>query len=149
MYGFVLGTHNVVRWAVVITGLLAVIRALYGWIGKKSWTQQDRLIGVIFTSSVDIQLLLGLLLYFVFSPITKGALRDFGAAMSIKDMRFFAIEHVFYMLLALIFAHLGSALPKKVDEDGAKFKRAALWFSLALLLILAGIPWARPVFPGI
>ena len=149
MYPFVLAVHNIVRWVVVIAGLLAIGRAFIGWFGKKEWNKQDRLLGLIFTSSVDIQLLLGILLYFVFSPITKGAFNDFGAAMGIKDLRFFAIEHVFYMVLALVFAHLGSALPKKVDEDQAKFKRAALWFGLALLLILAGIPWGRPLFPGL
>ena len=149
MYAFVLGIHNVIRWVVLVAGILAVVRALLGWFGKKEWTKNDRLAGLIFTSSVDIQLLLGVLLYFVFSPITKGAFNDFGAAMAIKDMRFFAVEHVFYMILALVFAHLGSALPKKVDDAVSKHKRAAIWFSLAVLIILAGIPWWRPFFPGL
>jgi ABC-type Mn2+/Zn2+ transport system permease subunit len=149
MYPFVLAVHNLVRWAVVIAGILAVGKALLGWLGKKEWSKQDRLLGVIFSSSMDTQLLLGLLLYFVFSPITKGAFTDFGAAMNIPDQRFFALEHVFYMIFALVFAHLGSMLPKKVDDSQAKFKRATLWFSLALLIILIGIPWWRPLFPGL
>jgi len=149
MYPFVLAVHNVIRWVVLIAGILAAVRALIGWLGKKEWTKQDRLFGMIFTSSVDIQLLLGILLYFVFSPITKGAFGDFGAAMGVKDIRFFAIEHVFYMILALVFAHLGSFLPKKVDDAVSKHKRAAIWFSLAVLIILAGIPWWRPFIPGL
>jgi hypothetical protein len=149
MYPFILALHNIIRWVVIIAGVLAAGKALIGWFGKKEWTKQDRLLGMIFTSSVDIQLLLGLLLYFVFSPITKGAFNDFGAAMAIADLRFFALEHVFYMVLALVFAHLGSMLPKRVDEDRAKFKRAAIWFSLAILIILAGTPWWRPLVPGL
>ena len=149
MYAFVLGVHNIVRWVVLIAGILAVGRALIGWFSKKEWTKQDRLLGVVFTSSVDIQLLFGILLYFVLSPITKGVFSDFGAAMGIKDMRFFAVEHVFYMVLALIFAHLGSALPKKVDDAVSKHKRAAIWFSLAVLIILVGIPWWRPLLPSL
>jgi hypothetical protein len=149
MYPFVLGAHNIFRWVVLIAGILAVGRALMGWFGKKEWTKQDRLIGVVFTSSVDIQLLFGILLYFVLSQITKGAISDFGSAMGIRDIRFFAIEHVFYMVLALIFAHLGSMLPKKVDDSLSKHKRAAIWFSLALLIILVGIPWWRPLLPGL
>ena len=149
MYGFVLAVHNILRWVVLIAGIVAAVRALIGWFGKKEWTKQDRLIGIIFTSSVDVQLLLGILLYFVFSPITKGAFGDFGAAMAIRDMRFFAVEHVFLMVLALVFAHLGSALPKRVDDAVSKHKRAAIWFSLAVLVILAGIPWWRPFFPGL
>jgi hypothetical protein len=148
MYGIILAIHNLIRWVVLIVGVLAAVRALIGWFGKRGWTGQDRLFGVIFASSIDIQLLLGILLYFVYSPITKSAFRDFGAAMSIKDIRFFAIEHVFYMVLALVFAHLGSALPKKVDDAISKHKRAAIWFSLAVLLVLVGIPWSRPFFPS-
>lgn len=149
MYPFVLGVHNIFRWVVLIAGILAVGRALMGWFGKKEWTKQDRLLGVVFTSSVDIQLLFGILLYFVLSPITKGAISDFGSAMGISGIRFFAIEHVFYMVLALIFAHLGSTLPKKVDDSLSKHKRAAIWFSLALLLVLAGTPWWRPLLPSL
>ena len=149
MYPFILSTHNIIRWVTLIAGILAVVFALIGWFGKKEWAKRDRLIGLIYTSSIDIQLLLGILLYFVFSPITKGAFSDFGAAMGIKDIRFFAVEHVFYMVVALVFAHLGSMLPKKVDESAAKHRRAAIWFTLSVLIVLAGIPWWRPLFPGL
>lgn len=151
MYGFVLAVHNIVRWVVVIAGILAVGRALFGWLAKKEWMKQDRLLGVIFTSSVDIQLLLGLILYFVYSNWAMKAILDKGMSfvMGETQYRFFAIEHIFFMVLALVFAHLGSMLPKKADEDQSKFKRAALWFSLSFLIILAGIPWWRPLFPGL
>ena len=151
MYHFVLGVHNIFRWVVLIAGILAVGRALIGWFGKKEWTKQDRLFGMVFTSSVDIQLLLGILLYFVFSSWGLAAILDKGMSfvMGQSQYRFFGIEHAFYMVLALIFAHLGSALPKKVDDSLSKHKRAAIWFSLSLLLILAGIPWWRPLLPSI
>ena len=151
MYGFVLAVHNIVRWVVLIAGILAAVRALIGWFGKKEWTKQDRLLGIIFTSSVDVQLLLGILLYFVFSNWAMKAILEKGMSfvMGESQYRFFAIEHAFFMVLALVFAHLGSALPKKVDDAVSKHKRAAIWFSLAVLVILAGIPWWRPFFPGL
>lgn len=151
MYGFILAVHNIVRWVVLIAGILAAARALIGWFGKKEWTKQDRLFGIIFTSSVDVQLLLGILLYFVFSSWGVQAILDKGMSfvMGESQYRFFAIEHVFFMVVALVFAHLGSALPKKVDDAVSKHKRAAIWFSLAVLTILAGIPWWRPFLPGL
>lgn len=149
MYPVVLAIHNILRWLVLIAGILAAGRALIGWFGKKEWTRQDRLFGVIFTSAMDVQLLFGLSLYLFFSDIVKGAFNDFDAAMGVRDMRFFAIEHVFYMVVALVFAHLGSMLPKKVDEAVAKHRRAAIWFTLSVVIILAGIPWWRPLFPGL
>ena len=68
--------------------------------------------------------------------------------MDVPEMRFYALEHAFMMLLAFVFAHLGSALPKRAADAGAKHRAAAIWFVFALLLVLAGIPWGRPLFRG-
>ncbi|MFN2150419.1 MAG: hypothetical protein ACK2T5_02400 [Anaerolineales bacterium] len=151
MYGFLVASHNVVRWIVVILGLVAVIRSFWGWLGKKEWNTTDRKIGVFFTSAMDVQLLLGVILYFVFSNWGLKAILEKGMSfvMGESQYRFFGIEHAFYMILAVVFAHLGSMLPKKVEASPAKFKRAALWFFLSFLIILIAIPWWRPLFPGL
>ena len=67
MYKVILALHNIIRWLVLIFGLLAFGRGLLGWFGKKEWAGSERKFGLFFTSSVDIQLLLGFLLYFVLS----------------------------------------------------------------------------------
>ena len=149
MYSVVLAIHNILRWVVLILAVIAVVRAYMGWFGKKGWSPIDRKVGMFVGMSIDIQLLVGLLLYVFFSPLTRGALQNFGAAMSVSTMRFFAVEHVVFMVLAVVFAHLGSILPRKVEDALAKHKRAALWFTLTLLIVLAGIPWTRPLFPGL
>jgi hypothetical protein len=149
MYPVILALHNILRWVALILVLAAFVRAVIGWQSKLQWTNTDRKLGMFASISIDIQLLLGLLLYFFLSPLTRTAFMDFGAAMGISELRFFAIEHGFYMLLALVFAHLGSILPRKVENSTLKFKRAALWFGLTLVVILAGIPWGRPLFPGL
>ena len=149
MYAVVLAIHNILRWVVLVLAVLAVVNAYWGWFGRREWTERGRKLGSFLTIGIDIQILSGLLLYIFLSDITKAALRDFSAAMGVADARFFAVEHVVYMLLAVVFAHLGSALPRRVDQDFAKFRRAALWFTLALLLILLGMPWGRPLIPGL
>ena len=149
MYELVLSLHNIIRWVVVILGLYAAIRAFLGWFGKKDWREVDKKSGLFFTIAMDLQLLFGLLLYFVYSEWALKAIVSQGMAfvMGQSEFRFYAIEHGFYMLLGLVFAHMGSALPKKVDDPQAKFKRASIWIGLAILMILAGIPWSRPLFP--
>lgn len=149
MYSIVLALHNIFRWVALILAIVVVVRAFLGWFGNRQWSERDRQLGSFFGISMDIQLLLGLLLYFVFSPMMKSALADFGAAMGSGDVRFFAIEHATSMFLAVIFAHLGSLLPRRADGSKAKFKRAAIFFTLALLLILGAMPWMRPLFPGL
>ena len=149
MYSFFLALHNIIRWAVLVLAILATVTAFLGWFGKRQWSERDRKIGSFFGIAMDIQLLLGLILYFVYSPLTRTALTDLGAAMGVKDLRFFAIEHVFYMVLAVVFAHLGSVLARRAPDSKAKFQRAAIFFGLALLLMLLGIPWTRPLIPGL
>ncbi len=147
MYPILLAVHNVVRWVALILAILAVVRAFLGWFGKREWTDRDRKIGIFYTSSLDIQLLLGLMLYFLFSPITTSALRDFGAAMTNDIQRFFGLEHALYMVVAVILAHVGNALSKRGEDPVRKHRMAAIWFSLSLVLILIGMPWMRPLIP--
>jgi len=149
MYPIILALHNIVRWIVVVTAILALVRAYRGWLRKGDWKDADRRAAVFFTSAMDTQLLLGLLLYLFFSPITRAALSDIGAAMGDPGARFFALEHFFYMFLAVVFSHLGSAFSKKAAQPADKHRRAAIWYTLAVLAILLGMPWMRPFLPGL
>ncbi len=147
MYPFGLTIHNILRWLVLILGIVAVVRAYIGWFGKKEWSDLDDKLGLGFTISIDVQFLLGLLLYFFLSPITTNAFANFGAAMSDSGTRYFLVEHSLMMLIAIIVAHIGRSRAKKADTDVGKFKQAAIFYTIALLLILAAIPWFRPMLP--
>jgi len=149
MYSIILAIHNIMRWVVVILIVIAAVRAYMGWFNKRDWTEADRKAGSFAAMAMDIQILLGLALYFFLSPLIRSAFQDFRAAMKLVDLRFFAIEHVLFMFLAVVFTHLGSVLPRKAEESGDKHKRAALAFSLALLMIVIGMPWMRPLLPGL
>lgn len=126
--------HNYLRWIVILTVAYSLFRALWGWIDKRNWGDADTKAGLFATISLDIQLTVGLVLY---------ALGGFSVSI-----RFFS-EHILTMTAAAVFAHLGSALPKKTASDPAKHRRAALWLGLSLLFILASIPWAKPWLRGL
>ena len=149
MYTFFLAVHNILRWVALILAIVALVRAYWGWFGGREWTSTDRRMGSFYSISLDVQILLGLLLYFVFSPITKAALSNFGGAMSNPDVRYFALEHVFYMILAVILAHVGVITARRAEEDVAKHRRAAIWISLSFIALILGMPWFRPLLPGI
>jgi len=141
VYPLALTLHSWMRWIVVIVGVIAVVRFLIGWLGKRDWAALDARLALIFPVTIDIQLLLGLLLYFVLSPITTGALRDFGAALKNSTVRFFSVEHIFMVLIALIVAHIGSALIKKRTDATTKFRIGFIFFVLAMIIIFLAIPW--------
>lgn len=145
-YELLLTLHNLWRWVALVLAILATATALIGWIGKHPWTERDRKIGSITAMAIDIQFLFGLLLYFLSEYGIKGLSKGMEFVNANKDYRFFGLEHTLLMLVVVILAHLGSILPRKAQEPAKKFMRAAIPFSLMLLLILFGIPWQRPLF---
>lgn len=133
--------HSYVRWLVVILALFTIIRAYLGWLGRRPWTAVENRLGLLFTVSFDVQILLGVMLYFFLSPLTTFALRDFSAAMKSDIIRFFSVEHLAVMLVAALVAHIGRTLSRKANSDQGKFKRAAIFYTIAILFVLAAIPW--------
>ena len=65
--------------------------------------------------------------------------------MANPDARFFGFEHIFYMFIAIALAHMGTAFARRADTDQKKFRNAAIFFSLSLLVIIIAIPWGRPL----
>jgi hypothetical protein len=145
LYPHLLAFHGLLRWVALAIAIVAIFIALSGWSGIKPAGRNLRLASVIYVITMDIQLLLGLVLFFGASPITRAAMSDFGAAMKEHESRFFTVEHTLLMLLAVICAHVGAALSRKGRTDSAKYRGAAVAYILSFLLMLGGIPWWRPL----
>ncbi len=147
MYDIVLAVHNIMRWVVLIFAIYAIYRAFAGWLGKKDWTQADRRAGTFFTISLDIQLLLGLLLYFFLSGLTRTYLTlvTHGAVVPVPEAAFFGLEHILVMVIALAIVHFGSVLSRRLVEPVRKFRIAAITYGVSLLIIIIAIPWWRPL----
>jgi hypothetical protein len=143
MYTGLLHTHNLFRWLVLIVIVLAVVFALIGWLNKRDWNKKDNITGLILTIFMDIQFLVGIILYAFVSPLTKAAFTDFGAAMKNSALRFYAVEHILIMVIALVLVHIGRSKSKKAVAPWKKHRAAAIYYGIALVLILAGIPWDR------
>jgi len=122
--------HNLVRWIVLLTLLWALYRVYRGRLEQRTWANADRISTLVFTISLDVQMLLGLVLAVIVGYA------DFGRLM---------IDHITPMFIAVVFAHLGSVLTKKAVTDEQKFRRATIWFTLILVVILIAIPWSSPL----
>ena len=152
MYPTVLTIHSVLRWIILLAGLLAVARACAGWTGGRSWTATDNRAGIWFTAALDLQLLVGLLLYLALSPLTQLAMADPAAAMQSSSLRFWFVEHPFGVVIGLVFAHVGRVRIRRANTDTGRHKVAAIFFGVALLAVLLSTPWpgtpvGRPLFP--
>jgi hypothetical protein len=141
MYPIMLAVHSALRWIVVITAVAAVARAVHGWLSQREWTTSDRWWGILFSSGMDLQALLGFILYGFLSPMSRAALRDVGAALSDPTLRYWGIEHIGLMAVALGLVHAGRALSERASRASAQHRRAAMFFTLATLLIVSATPW--------
>ncbi len=129
--------HSSLRWVLLIILLISIAQAFSGWFGKKEFTPQFRK-SVLYTVIIThLQFVLGLVMYFMSGFV------DFNMSVSMKNpvTRFFTVEHIAMMVVAIVLITLGSALSKRGKTDEAKYKRVAIFFTLALILILAAIPW--------
>lgn len=140
LYSIVLLIHSWLRWLVLATGVAALAR------GRRSGP-----LPVVWLGLLDLQVVLGIVLYGWLSPITQVAFADMRAAMHDSVMRFWAVEHAFAMLVALIIAHVGRVMAKRATDETRGDRIMRVTIGLALLCIVAGVPWSamrygRPLF---
>ena len=150
MYTLVLDFHSWLRWVALVAGVAATITARADRSEAGSRSRAD-MWGLVFMMALDVQMLLGLLLYLVLSPFTAEALRDFGAAMRNPGLRFVAVDHVTLMMAAVVLAHVGRVLARNAKSADTKRTRLFLCFGLATLAMVVAIPWpglanGRPLF---
>ncbi len=143
MYTGLLHTHNLFRWLVLIALVFAIGIAFNGWFKKRNWNKRDNFSGLVLTIFMDIQFFLGIVLYAFVSPIIKSAFNDFGAAMKNPELRFYAVEHILMMVIALIIIHTGRAKSKKLAAPWKKHRAAFIFYTIAFIFILAAVPWER------
>jgi len=143
MYTGLLHTHNLFRWLVLAALFVSVFLAFTGWFGKRGWKKTDNISGLFLTIFIDLQFLIGIVLYAFVSPVTKSAFMDFGATMRNDDLRFYAVEHILMMIIALIIIHIGRSKSKKAAEPVKQHRTAAIFYTLALVLVIFAIAWER------
>jgi hypothetical protein len=128
---FILQLHAIWRWVLLVAAVVVVIKALIGWLGKRPFTRLDDQLGMAFTMIVDIQVLLGLIIW-LFGPL---GLRNLSMAMGNAALRFIVLEHPILMLIALAFVHIGRVRCKKATEDAAKHRAAFIFYLLSVVFI--------------
>ena len=130
--------HGALRWVVLVLMLLSIVKAFSGMSSGRSFSSADYKRGLFTMISLHLQLVLGFALYFGKGWSTMLGNAD---AMANTIMRFFSLEHMATMLIAVVLGTLGHSLAKRADDDRTKFRRQAIWFTISLVLILSSIPW--------
>lgn len=134
--------HSYWAYIVVIVATIATVNFLIGAILKKEYQPKDFRLALLTLIATHLQFLFGMILYFVSSKI-----QWFNKDITVKDimkntdLRLYHIEHPTVMLLAVILITIGYSKHKKQLVSAPKLKFLAIFYTLALILILSRIPW--------
>ncbi len=147
--------HNLLRWLILIFLVIALVRHLNGFKDKNAYTAKDRKTDLLLMIFTHTNLLIGLVLWFAGPMGFKNiSTLGMGEVMRTAAYRFFAVEHFFGMLVAVVLITVARSAGKPATAGGAAHKKAFYLLLLALVIILATIPWpfregiGRPLFPG-
>jgi len=145
MFPIVLILHSLTRWFVLLTLVISLFYSFKGWYNHEPFKKNDNHLRFITVSFAHTQLVLGLWLYFT-SPLVRYFLENFKESIHVTQLRFFGMEHITMMLLAVMCITMGSSISRRKKNDREKFKAIALWYSIGFILIFTSIPWAFSPF---
>ena len=150
MYTMILMLHSWLRWVALIAGVAATIAAARDKTVSPASSRADTW-GLILLITLDVQMLLGLVMYLAVSPTMEAIRANFGAAMKDPAARFWAVEHITMMMGAVIVTHVGRVLARKSANADAKNMKLMICFGIATALMFLAIPWpgmraGRPLF---
>lgn len=133
-YSFFLHLHSGFRYIVLLLILLAIIIAWAGWLGNKSYSESNRKLNLFALISAHTQLLIGIILYFLspFVQFNSQTMKDASA-------RYWTVEHLTGMIIAIVLITIGHAKSKRGTSPAGKHKTIAIYYTLALVIIVATI----------
>lgn len=135
-----LNVHSYLAYAALALLVLASINAILGLTSKKIFTDKDLRISLFTMIICHIQLLVGLIVYFV----SEKGFQAFAieGAMKNSDLRLTMLEHPLINIIALVLITIGWSKHKKEESNNGKFKKIAVFYMLGLVLILSRLPWS-------
>ncbi len=140
MYETVQILHSYWAYLVLLILTLAAFNALFKFLGKKEFNNNDLRISLFTVIVSHLQLLIGLVLYFV-SPLGLESIKNNGMGGLTSFARQVAVEHPFVGILGIILITIGFSKHKKKLTAAKKLKTIAIYYIIAWVLILSRIPW--------
>lgn len=152
MDNILLTVHSWLRVIIIVMTVVVLFKSLMGWLNKGAYTKGDNALSASFVGFMHLQATLGLLIYFMTSKMAFAAIQrsGMGAVMKNPESRYWAVEHIAMMLIALIIAQVGRSKAKKMTDATKKHKTTFIFFTIAIVLIavsiLSGPIMNRPMF---
>ncbi len=140
MYGSLLHIHSIVRWLVLLGITLPLARTYSALLWPRPFSTIDRRAVSFGTTASHIQLLLGIALY-MSSPFVKLFWSAPSAGLANRQLLFFSLIHITGMITSVVLMSVGSSLAKRAGDDRGRFRAIAIYWTIAVIVILLLIPW--------
>jgi uncharacterized membrane protein SirB2 len=144
MHSLVLLTHSVVRYFLLVTLILVIVRALMGWLNKSTYSKWDEKLNLGLFMLTHTQLLLGIVLFLISPRVIFS-----GASMKDAMDRYWLVEHNTGMIIAIVLITIARISSKKITDAAAKHKRIFIFNAIAFVIIMVMIAQSHRGFLGI
>lgn len=141
MYSTIKEIHSGWAYLVLIILVIAFVNALVGFSSKKKFTPKDFKLSLFALVFSHIQLLIGIIMYFLSPYLSAAQSLGMGETMKNADLRLYVMEHPLIMIIAVALITIGWSKHKKRETDTDKFKTISIFYGSGLLLVLSRIPW--------
>ena len=142
MYSVVKNLHSYWAYIVLIIIILAVLNSIYKSLARKEYIATDFRLSLFTLIVSHIQLLIGLVLYFMSPRFSLFSESGMGEIMKNSVDRLYLVEHPIINILAIVLITMGYSKHKKKLTSTPKFNTIAVFYGIALILLLSRIPWA-------
>jgi cytochrome c biogenesis factor len=136
--------HSWNRWLAVLALLATTVLAWQGWLANKSYTKRDTMLRGATVGLNHLQIIFGFVLYFQ-SSLVAYLRSDIQGSSHIPGVAFFGVMHISVMVIAALLLTVGGAIARRDETEAKKFRTVAIFFTIALVLILLAIP--SPISP--
>lgn len=138
MYTGLVHLHSAWRYVVVLLLIISIVKAFAQWFGSNPFTSADKKTFLFAMISVHIQLVIGLILYFISPYVQFG---DMATVMKTPELRYWTVEHIATNIIGIILITVGYSTAKRAVTDKAKFMRTALFYLIGFIFIMVAVPW--------
>jgi len=142
MYATVQFIHSYWAYLVLIVLFVASINAIIGFASNKEYAATNFRIALFTLITSHIQLLIGIVLYFTTPYFRAFSEVGMGGVMKDSTLRLYNIEHPLIMIIAVALITIGYSKHKSKLTSKPKFKILAIFYTIALILMLSRIPWS-------
>lgn len=135
MYKLLILFHIITSCAFMLVAIALTTRSVKGWSTNLKYSKTDKYMAFMFLMLLYLTLVNGIIMYFFIDPSIKSSM-DIQLAIKRASLRFWVVEHFYFMTFALILAQIGGIFIRKTTIDKNRFAYASFYYGIATLITI-------------